>query len=261
MAHGGHRPHSGQGRALPAVQGMLDARPGRCTRCGACACSCIVQSRVRRPGRRGSTTHQPLRRPPRRAIPAHVRTSPRGTQSSLMSCSSGPHRTRDGGCPEAAGSPAVRTATWSGAASAGGIGRRHGRRPVAAGAAAPAAAATAAAAAAAHDSSRRRVTRPRTSPPPPPQHSHAHQRATAGPPALDARVSISTPPLCCCRERLLSSVSLYEIAKHAYAVRDYDEAIIALEEALALRLFAYRCGRQGAPRPPTKSAAAALPSQ
>ena len=168
MAHGGHRPHSGQGRALPAVQGMLDARPGRCTRCGACACSCIVQSRVRRPGRRGSTTHQPLRRPPRRAIPAHVRTSPRGTQSSLMSCSSGPHRTRDGGCPEAAGSPAVRTATWSGAASAGGIGRRHGRRPVAAGAAAPAAAATAAAAAAAHDSSRRRVTRPRTSPPPPP---------------------------------------------------------------------------------------------
>ncbi len=41
------------------------------------------------------------------------------------------------------------------------------------------------------------------------------------------------------RERLLSSASLYEIARHSYQQREYDEAIIALEEALALRLFAY----------------------
>lgn len=41
------------------------------------------------------------------------------------------------------------------------------------------------------------------------------------------------------RERLLSSVSLYAIARHAYQEADYDEAIIALEESLALRLFAY----------------------
>jgi hypothetical protein len=43
----------------------------------------------------------------------------------------------------------------------------------------------------------------------------------------------------CCRDRLLSSVSLYEIARQAYQAGDYDEAIIALEESLALRLFAY----------------------
>lgn len=42
-----------------------------------------------------------------------------------------------------------------------------------------------------------------------------------------------------CRERLLSSVSLYAIARHAYQEAEYDEAIIALEESLALRLFAY----------------------
>lgn len=41
------------------------------------------------------------------------------------------------------------------------------------------------------------------------------------------------------RERLLSSVSLYAIARHAYQEAEYDEAIIALEESLALRLFAY----------------------
>eukprot|EP00877_Chromochloris_zofingiensis_P006025 jgi/Chrzof1/1676/Cz10g16240.t1 len=40
-------------------------------------------------------------------------------------------------------------------------------------------------------------------------------------------------------ERILSSVSLYEIARHAYQQAEYDEAIIALEESLALRLFAY----------------------
>ncbi|KAF6257819.1 hypothetical protein COO60DRAFT_1189882 [Scenedesmus sp. NREL 46B-D3] len=40
-------------------------------------------------------------------------------------------------------------------------------------------------------------------------------------------------------ERLLSSVSLYAIARHAYQEAEYDEAIIALEESLALRLFAY----------------------
>jgi hypothetical protein len=38
---------------------------------------------------------------------------------------------------------------------------------------------------------------------------------------------------------LLSSVSLYAIARHAYQEAEYDEAIIALEESLALRLFAY----------------------
>ncbi len=40
-------------------------------------------------------------------------------------------------------------------------------------------------------------------------------------------------------DRLLSSVSLYEIARHAYQQAQHDEAIIALEESLALRLFAY----------------------
>ena len=34
-------------------------------------------------------------------------------------------------------------------------------------------------------------------------------------------------------------MSLYEIARQAYQAGDYDEAIIALEESLALRLFAY----------------------
>lgn len=38
---------------------------------------------------------------------------------------------------------------------------------------------------------------------------------------------------------MLSSVSLYDIARHAYQQAQYDEAIIALEESLALRLFAY----------------------
>lgn len=38
---------------------------------------------------------------------------------------------------------------------------------------------------------------------------------------------------------MLSSVSLYAIARHAYQEAEYDEAIIALEESLALRLFAY----------------------
>ena len=40
-------------------------------------------------------------------------------------------------------------------------------------------------------------------------------------------------------DRVLSSVSLYDIARHAYQQAQYDEAIIALEESLALRLFAY----------------------
>ncbi|GBF88170.1 hypothetical protein Rsub_00882 [Raphidocelis subcapitata] len=40
-------------------------------------------------------------------------------------------------------------------------------------------------------------------------------------------------------DRMLSSVSLYEIARHAYQQAQHDEAIIALEESLALRLFAY----------------------
>ncbi len=42
------------------------------------------------------------------------------------------------------------------------------------------------------------------------------------------------------RDRLVTSASLYDMAKHAYDQQDYDEAIIALEESLALRLFAYQ---------------------
>lgn len=40
-------------------------------------------------------------------------------------------------------------------------------------------------------------------------------------------------------DRLLSSVSLYEVARHAYQQGQHDEGIVALEESLALRLFAY----------------------
>lgn len=42
-----------------------------------------------------------------------------------------------------------------------------------------------------------------------------------------------------CRERLVRAESMVAIAHQAFRTAEYDEAIIALEESLALRLFAY----------------------
>jgi len=85
---------------------------------------------------------------------------------------------------------------------------------------------------------------PHSPPAPPPTHRRPQQTdpAACDPPAASgatvdvlAKWAAADPGW----DRLLSSVSLYEIARHAYQQAQHDEAIIALEESLALRLFAY----------------------
>lgn len=60
-------------------------------------------------------------------------------------------------------------------------------------------------------------------------------------PTTDATLTAPHPGLFLClhRERILSSLSLYELARRFWQQQDYERSLVAVEQSIALKLFPY----------------------
>lgn len=61
------------------------------------------------------------------------------------------------------------------------------------------------------------------------------------PPTITCKNTVFT---CTCRERISSSLTLYELGRRFWQHQDYERSLVAVEQAVALKLFPYKDGTQ-----------------